>query len=1119
MKKHKQLLFKRGLAVFLALSMCVGMLQMTAFAADDGTGEEGNGDGKSSVEITVEEKTSDTTPAADEDSDTDADADADEDSDADTDTDSDTDSDADTDTDSDTDSDADADADADGDASATPDVSATPDASANSVLLDASAALAAPKASAAPAAPDASAAPADPTDPVAPTDPTAPTVKLPEPTTEDFSVPSGTTLKDIETEMKPGEGYDYDETTGEYTEKETGVKVKVERDDEKNTVTRTETKVTTETRTETLGENQKWKRPAGSTGTDENFSYTVSGTNGGSAVVTVSKNPDGTYTVTTVKTEVTTITKTLENGMETGKSTTTVTGFDDNSNPEIEPIPWEVLPDVKPDAGAEKFFVDSVKDLYNREGFQDVKTVVMIVDGIVVVEDQSGNWDNEKLTTTASTMFKKGQAVYVYEEKTGPNGTTWYCVGKDPKTGNKLWIDGQFSMEVLPAPKKDNPDKGDIGVVGFDYSTEYVVTKETIYIYHLENGKTVKSTIPWVKDCPIQLGDDLDNLVVKKLTGPDGKKHWYAQCHYGKNKKEGWIPVSEIAARVVPTEKLPNYTKPNYADEANKALEGTDFDAVYFDETALESTIRIPCKVPDADKVSSYGGTAEIRILRGKDGQVYYVYCVQRGESDVNGAKYEMTQITPETLSGMADEMGIKDADLEKIMAITTNGYWGVQDEGSATTVGSLESLKSKVKADLVKQLKAAEGDEAEQGRIQALIDSLETGLTDGVALTATQAALWYYSAGDHRLQTDGKNFDQWREYIGKMFDSQESDGKYYLKVVEIYKILNENPNKNADKIQALEAVYNYLYNLDPASNPTTPPQAIDKNHFLTDVKIQVTDKLDIENMEITDDTPDKELLEKAKEESKDVYEADVSFVMAVTPTDSDDLFVTIWADGHQLRTVRISGQKEADETLEKISINMETGAYTITGLNLPSGVTIDIQLHGTQNMGRGVYVFTSNGSQNFAGISGEDRINQVDLTAHVTFDVDPITESTVMNGELKGTVTIPTLDRVTEGDDDDDDDPPNTPTPRTPTDPDTPTVTVPNDPTPLVDVPPESTPLSDAPKSEDLDDIPDEDVPLADVPATGDISPMWYAMSILAACGLMALRALDGKKRRDGES
>ena len=38
--------------------------------------------------------------------------------------------------------------------------------------------------------------------------------------------------------------------------------------------------------------------------------------------------------------------------------------------------------------------------------------------------------------------------------------------------------------------------------------------------------------------------------------------------------------------------------------------------------------------------------------------------------------------------------------------------------------------------------------------------------------------------------------------------------------------------------------------------------------------------------------------------------------------------------------------------------------------------------------------------------------------------------------------------------------------------------------------------------------DIPDEEIPLADVPNTGDNTMMWSALAILAACGLVVLRA-----------
>lgn len=48
----------------------------------------------------------------------------------------------------------------------------------------------------------------------------------------------------------------------------------------------------------------------------------------------------------------------------------------------------------------------------------------------------------------------------------------------------------------------------------------------------------------------------------------------------------------------------------------------------------------------------------------------------------------------------------------------------------------------------------------------------------------------------------------------------------------------------------------------------------------------------------------------------------------------------------------------------------------------------------------------------------------------------------------------------------------------------------------------------------EELVEIPDDDVPLADVPRTGDETGVWYVLALLAAGGLLVLRALEDKKR-----
>lgn len=86
----------------------------------------------------------------------------------------------------------------------------------------------------------------------------------------------------------------------------------------------------------------------------------------------------------------------------------------------------------------------------------------------------------------------------------------------------------------------------------------------------------------------------------------------------------------------------------------------------------------------------------------------------------------------------------------------------------------------------------------------------------------------------------------------------------------------------------------------------------------------------------------------------------------------------------------------------------------------------------------------------------------------------------------------------------------------------DVPDTDVPETEAPEVDIPDGKTPLAGKPvvssqkappveisdEAVPLVDIPDEEIPLADVPNTGDNTMMWSALAILAACGLVVLRA-----------
>ena len=108
------------------------------------------------------------------------------------------------------------------------------------------------------------------------------------------------------------------------------------------------------------------------------------------------------------------------------------------------------------------------------------------------------------------------------------------------------------------------------------------------------------------------------------------------------------------------------------------------------------------------------------------------------------------------------------------------------------------------------------------------------------------------------------------------------------------------------------------------------------------------------------------------------------------------------------METRRLAG--DDSETQYGVIPRSEDGSYTLSGLKLADGVNIDLQLTGTQNIGEGVYLFTSevrtepvgsdeNGepvvsSQTFVGI--ESGRQTVDLSVSLNFTVNEATADVV---------------------------------------------------------------------------------------------------------------------------
>ena len=140
-------------------------------------------------------------------------------------------------------------------------------------------------------------------------------------------------------------------------------------------------------------------------------------------------------------------------------------------------------------------------------------------------------------------------------------------------------------------------------------------------------------------------------------------------------------------------------------------------------------------------------------------------------------------------------------------------------------------------------------------------------------------------------------------------------------------------------------------------------------------------------------------------------YEADLTFTLAVMPdAESDDLLVHVVVGGEVVETRRLAGDDSG--TQYGVIPRSGDGSYTLSGLKLAEGVNIDLRLTGTQNIGEGVYLFTSEvstepvgydgdgepvfSSQTFVGV--ESGRQSVDLSVSLNFTVNEAAAGVVTN-------------------------------------------------------------------------------------------------------------------------
>ena len=289
------------------------------------------------------------------------------------------------------------------------------------------------------------------------------------------------------------------------------------------------------------------------------------------------------------------------------------------------------------------------------------------------------------------------------------------------------------------------------------------------------------------------------------------------------------------------------------------------------------------------------------------------------------------------------------------IKTVAMNGYWGTQDDPATEKLeaGSLASMKAMM-----------ENARDDQGNPVFTTEEIAL-LNDGIAMTATQYAIWTFSNAMSEIEFVNV------QYIQKNQNNEKNSG------------ISNVPEEEQASVDLIFKLYEYMIHMEPtrAEENTTANTVINPEHFLNEVTLTVTGKA--ENHANNQDT----------DSANDAYVTDLSFDLAVTPDteNGDELVVEISdAEGNVMASGRVAGEANEGETVLEAD---ENGFYSFRNLILTEGEqNFSITMKGMQHLAQGVYLYTSENrdgttSQTMVGIAEGDRA--VDVSMEITFQLD----------------------------------------------------------------------------------------------------------------------------------
>lgn len=324
--------------------------------------------------------------------------------------------------------------------------------------------------------------------------------------------------------------------------------------------------------------------------------------------------------------------------------------------------------------------------------------------------------------------------------------------------------------------------------------------------------------------------------------------------------------------------------------------------------------------------------TIQSFVLSDANGNLSTAYCVDQTTKTEKHFSYIM--------KNMEDETYYTDGNADMIRSVAWNGYWG-----ASSGLGSLSYVKQKLLAST----------KFTQEEVDAL--------SDGIAMTATQYAIWTFS--------------------NKMDDVTFLNA-YYRTIAGGYPGKGNVTTASKTSSDLLMKYYNYLITLPPTtySDMTTGNTIINEKNFLASVNVDLKEKdwTLAENNDV--DT------------TNDTYLADVSFALKVIPRstgeNADDLIVVLKNENDEV----IASGKVAGGSDEELLVPVN-GMYTFDNVALSEGTQeLRFYIVGKQYIDQGIYLYTAETrgnteSQRLIGIaSGMYDVN-VQLAVNFGFEVE----------------------------------------------------------------------------------------------------------------------------------